>query len=101
MHVLLEAAYEQLPVREVRAFMETDAQTISPDAHLLSVAQVFLLTPYRRLPVLEDGMLVGQVTGRDVLKCWMDFIHHAPNSTPETTLIYFSELFASEDAPLT
>jgi len=100
MHVLLDAAYEQLPVRDVRAFMDTEAQTISPDTHLLSVAQVFLLTPARRLPVLEDGMLVGQVSGRDVLRCWMDLIRQVPNSTPERTLMYFSELFAAEDAPL-
>jgi CBS-domain-containing membrane protein len=80
--------------------MDTEAQTIGPDTHLLSVAQVFLLTPYRRLPVLEDGRLVGQVSRRDVLTCWMDLINQVPNSTPETTLMYFSELFAAEDAPL-
>jgi CBS domain-containing protein len=100
MHVLLDAAYEQLPVREVRAFMDSEAQTISPETHLLSVAQVFLLTPYRRLPVLEDGKLVGQVSRRDVLKCWMDLIKQVPSGSTETTLMYFSELFSAEEAPL-
>jgi CBS domain-containing protein len=100
MHVLLDAAYEQLPVRDVRSFMDTEAQTIGPDTHLLSVAQVFLLTPYRRLPVLEDGKLVGQVSRRDVLKCWMDLINYVPSGSHETTLMYFSELFAAEEAPL-
>jgi len=100
MHVMLDAAYEQLPVRDVRSFMDTEAQTISPETHLLSVAQVFLLTPYRRLPVLEDGILVGMVSGPDVMKCWMDLIKQVPNSSPETSLMYFSELFAAEDAPL-
>src|SRR5690349_3743691 len=55
MHVLLDAAYEQLPVYDVRSFMDSEAQTIAPETHLLSIAQVFLLTPYRRLPVLEGG----------------------------------------------
>jgi CBS domain-containing protein len=100
MHVLLDAAYEQLPVRAVRSFMDTEAQTINPETHLLSVAQVFLLTPYRRLPVLEEGMLVGQVSRRDVLQCWMDLIKHVPSGSRETTLMYFSELFAAEEAPL-
>jgi CBS-domain-containing membrane protein len=100
MHVLLDAAYEQLPVRDVRSFMDTEAQTICPETHLLSVAQVFLLTPFRRLPVLEDGKLVGQVSRRDVLTCWMDLIEQVPSGPRESPLMYFSELFAAEEAPL-
>ena len=68
MQVLLDAAYERLPTLAVRAFMDADAQTIGPSTHLLSIAQVFLLSPYRRLPVVENGRLLGQVSRRDVLK---------------------------------
>jgi CBS domain-containing protein len=100
MHVLLDAAYEQLPVHDVRSFMDTEAQTISPETHLLSIAQVFLLTPYRRLPVLENGKLVGLVTRRDVMKCWMRLIDEAPSDSREMTLIYFSALFERQEAPL-
>jgi CBS domain-containing protein len=100
MQVLLDAAYEQLPVREVRAFMDSEAQTISPETHLLSVAQVFLLTPYRRLPVLEDGKLVGLVCQRDVLQRWTKLIDEAPTESSEETLEYLSELFSEEEAPL-
>lgn len=100
MHVLLDAAYEQLPVRDVRSFMDAEAQTIAPETHLLSIAQVFLLTPYRRLPVLEDGKLVGLVTRRDVMKCWMRLIDEAPSDSREVTLMYFSAMFAREEAPL-
>lgn len=100
MQVLLDAAYEQLPVREVQAYMDSEAQTIGPDTHLLSVAQVFLLTPYRRLPVLEEGRLIGQVSRRDVLRCWLDLIDQAPDQRRDATLQYFSQLFASEEAPL-
>jgi CBS domain-containing protein len=100
MQVILDAAYDQLPVRDVRSFMDTEAQTITPETLLLSVAQVFLLTPYRRLPVVEDGKLIGQVSGRDVLKCWADMIHPAPTASVEATIVHFSELFASEEAPL-
>lgn len=49
MQVLLDAAYEQLPVRDVRSYMDVEAQTIGPETHLLSVAQVFLLTPAQAL----------------------------------------------------
>jgi CBS domain-containing protein len=99
MQVLLDAAYEELPVTDVASFMDTDAQTIGPNMHLLSVAQVFLLTPYRRLPVLDDGQLVGMVSRRDVLKCWMNLIDHEPTNSRET-LIHFSALFAHHEAPL-
>ena len=100
MHVLLDAAYDQLPVQDVRSFMDAEAQTIAPETHLLSIAQVFLLTPYRRLPVLEDGKLVGLVTRRDVMKCWMRLIDLAPSDSREMTLIYFSAMFERQEAPL-
>ena len=100
MHVLLDAAYGELPTRNVRAFMDSEAQTITPETHLLSVAQVFLLTPFRRLPVLEDGRLVGMVARRDVLRCWLRLIEQAPSESTEVVLLYFSELFSAEEAPL-
>ena len=100
MHVLLDAAYDQLPVQDVRSFMDAEAQTIAPETHLLSIGQVFLLTPYRRLPVLEDGRLVGLVTRRDVMKCWMRLIDLAPSDSREMTLIYFSAMFERQEAPL-
>jgi CBS domain-containing protein len=100
MQVLLDAAYEPLPTSEVQAFMDTGAQTIAPGTHLLSIAQVFLLTPYRLLPVVEDGMLLGQVSRRDVLKVWMKAIGRVPHRSASTRLLYWSELFEQHEAPL-
>jgi len=100
MHVLLDAAYEQLPSSEVRAFMDTDAQTIEPDTHLLSIAQVFLLTPYRRLPVLESGELVGQVSRRDVIRASLDLLKHPPSRAEGSSLLYLSALVERHEAPL-
>lgn len=100
MNVLLDAAYEQLPSNELRLFMDTDAQTITPDTHLLSIAQVFLLTPYRRLPVLEEGFLVGQVSRRDVLRASMDLLKRSPARAEGSSLLYLSALVERNDAPL-
>ncbi len=47
--------------------MDADAKTITVDIDLLTIAQTFLSTPYRRLPVLRDGKVIGQVSRRDVL----------------------------------
>ena len=98
MQVLLDAAYEQLPTNYVRAFMDTDAQTIRPDTDLLSIAQVFLLTPYRRLPVVVDGELLGQVSRRDVLRAAMQALEH--KAAPSSSLLYLSALIERDDAPL-
>jgi CBS-domain-containing membrane protein len=100
MHVLLDAAYDQLPTNEVRAFMDTCAQTINPDTDLLSIAQAFLLTSYRRLPVLDtDGYLVGQVSRRDVIRAAMKEIDFRP--VKENSFLYISALMDSHDAPIT
>ena len=100
MHILLDAAYEQLPSNEVRVFMDTDAQTIDPDTHLLSIAQVFLLTHFRRLPVLEDGRLMGQVSRRDVLQASLDLLRHAPPREEGSSLLYLSALVERHEAPM-
>ena len=100
MHVLLDSAYESLPTSHVGAFMDIEAQTIQPDTDLLSIAQVFLLTPYRRLPVIgEQGELLGQVSRRDVLAAAMRQLDIRP-STKESSLLYLSAIFDSDKAPL-
>ncbi len=53
---------------EIGTFQDRHAKTITPEADLLEIAQIFLNSPYRRLPVLEDGQLVGQVSRRDLLE---------------------------------
>jgi CBS domain-containing protein len=100
MHVLLDAAYEQLPSNSVSVFMDTDAKTIEPDTHLLSIAQVFLLTSYRRLPVIEEGRLLGQVSRRDVLKASMDLLRRSPDRATQSSLLYLSALVESHEAPM-
>ncbi len=53
---------------DVGSFMDRQAKTTLPGEDLLSVAQIFLNTPYRRLPVVENGRLIGQVSRRDLLE---------------------------------
>ncbi|HID22964.1 MAG TPA: CBS domain-containing protein, partial [Planctomycetaceae bacterium] len=69
MRVLIDAVYDQMPTTTVEAFMNTArGRIISEDTDLMTVVQVFIDTPYRRLPVIRDGRLLGQISRRDVLK---------------------------------
>ena len=68
MEVLLGLAYDELPAAPVEAFMNTDhGRRIDGSEPLLEIAQRFLDTVYRRLPVVRDDRPVGQVSRRDVL----------------------------------
>lgn len=51
----------------VSAIMSTDVVSIPPDLDLFSIAHRFMQRPVRRLPVVEDGKVVGMVARRDVL----------------------------------
>ncbi len=82
----------------VRAFMDTSARTIGPRLDMYGIAQIFRDTPYRRLPVVEEGILIGQVSRRDLLRSARGLI----NSTTKRgqASLYLSALVDSDDAPI-
>ncbi|RTE65987.1 CBS domain-containing protein [Amphritea opalescens] len=48
--------------------MSTEVFTINHDADIISVAEEFITNKRRRLPVLKNGKLIGQISRRDVLR---------------------------------
>jgi CBS domain-containing protein len=48
--------------------MTRECVTIAPDTDVYGIAHYFLTKGFRKLPVVSDGMLVGQVSRRDVLR---------------------------------
>jgi len=52
----------------VRDYMSAPVETLDADMDLVSAAQAFLDSHFRRFPVVRDGKLVGQVSRYDILK---------------------------------
>jgi len=56
----------------VRDFMSVPVETLDAELDLVSAAQAFLTSHFRRFPVVRDGRLVGQVSRYDILKVLME-----------------------------
>ena len=54
--------------RLVGDLMTRDGHTIPPELDLFRIAQAFVDLRVRRLPVMEEGRLLGQLSRRDVLR---------------------------------
>ncbi len=65
---------EELQQKKVTDVMFPEYQTIDKELGLIEAAQIFLKVTYRRLPVMESGRLVGQITRRDTVKGFDKFI---------------------------
>ncbi|MBK7651810.1 MAG: CBS domain-containing protein [Flammeovirgaceae bacterium] len=48
--------------------MTRDVKTMSPDNTVVDAATEFLNSPIRRMPVVENGVLIGQVSRIDILR---------------------------------
>jgi CBS domain-containing protein len=79
---------------DVGSFMDEHAKTIHPGEDLLNIAQIFLNSPYRRLPVVDRNRLVGQVSRRDLLGAAADLLRQTTFRRQPATL-YFSGLVES------
>lgn len=97
MSVLIDAVYDQLPTNEVRAFLDPNVRTVHEEVEILTIAQVFLLTDCRQVPVLRGEELVGLISRRDVIQAVLDALEHVPRR--ESTLLYLSALRELHEAP--
>jgi len=87
-----------LPAMRIADAMSTDDETIAEDTDLLTIAQIFLESNRRRLPVLAGGRLVGQVSRRDVLAAALDLL--APEPHHESGGLYLSAVMDRNERPL-
>ncbi|WP_044871875.1 CBS domain-containing protein [Pseudomonas sp. LFM046] len=80
---ILSGACQEGAGGSVSSYMSTQLETLSPDADIIEACQRFLRERRRRFPVVEDGVLVGQISRRDVLRAVKAFAQHASDQPPE------------------
>jgi CBS domain-containing protein len=70
LRIIVDQAYHNLPSsdRKVADYMTLKVKTLSPDSDVVEAANEFLNTAIRRLPIIENGVLLGQVSRRDILR---------------------------------
>lgn len=70
LRLIVDQAYHNMPAetRKVSDYMTAQVQTLSPKTNIVEAAMEFLNSPIRRFPVVENGMLIGQVSRRHILR---------------------------------
>lgn len=65
-HSARDEGFEDISQVKTGSVMTREVQTIAPDTSLMEAAALMFLWHIRRLPVVEDGQLVGIVSQGDV-----------------------------------
>ncbi len=68
LRTLVSRVYFSHPGARVGELMSREVRTITLEASLQQVADIFMSTAYRRLPVVHGDLLVGQVSRGDFLQ---------------------------------
>ena len=70
LRLIIDRAYHNMPnqTSTVERYMTTAIRTVPPNLDIVTAANEFLIAPVRRFPVVDDGILLGQVSRRDILR---------------------------------
>jgi CBS domain-containing protein len=84
METLLDGAYSSNPSTSVENCMSRSIKTVTEEVDVLTIAELFLHTAYRRLPVVRGPLLVGLISRRDFMKAMaeMSRVEVASNDRP-------------------
>ncbi len=74
LRTLANGAFHDAPAGPVSEYMTEAVMSIGPDMDIFTVADIFLNNVYRRIPVVEDEVVVGQISRRDVLRAIQQMI---------------------------
>ena len=87
----------------VESYMDTNARTIGEQTDVLRIAQIFMNSPYRRLPVLKSGNVVGLVDRRDLLKATQSLMHAVRDmyeNPQDSSVLYISSVSSKQDSTI-
>ncbi len=76
---ILSGAYFEATGGFVGSCMNSEIETVSPETSVIEVAERLLRGGHRRLPVVDNGRLVGQVSCHDVLLAVKEFVQRGHN----------------------
>ncbi|HQO58902.1 MAG TPA: CBS domain-containing protein [Candidatus Omnitrophota bacterium] len=49
-------------------YMSLDVQFFSPDESVINICEFFIKTNLRRVPIVENGRVIGLISRRDIIK---------------------------------
>ncbi|MEA3286769.1 MAG: CBS domain-containing protein [Candidatus Marinimicrobia bacterium] len=67
LRTLANGVFHDAPAGPVSEYMTEAVMSIGPEMDIFTVADLFLNNVYRRIPVVENDIVVGQISRRDVL----------------------------------
>ena len=70
LRIIVDRNLHNLPVadKKVSDYMSTKVSTISPSTNVVEAAIEFLNSPIRRYAVVEKGVLIGEISRREILR---------------------------------
>ncbi len=74
---ILESSYHNDIGTHVKYCMSKEITTIEANASLMDAAKMFMEKGVRRLPVIENKKLIGQISRRDVLRAINESVENA------------------------
>jgi CBS domain-containing protein len=70
LRIIVDQAYYNTPINspKVADYMTAKVKTLSHDTNIVGAATEFLNSSVRRLPIVHDDVLLGQISRRDILR---------------------------------